>query len=360
MKTFIEPTQRNTAILIAASLLISVAIVISLFLASNEMVHRNNAFIRQFPPHVISVTDTFDIGYESYYLAGGTETQIYLANFTAPSHLLVISTISADTQHVAVSLMQARNVLFHNTALKVDSPDFYLYDGTVPVIFKGKVGDWKGRLKLMSPAYFNYLVPMGGMSFAVRSVDSESNGYVLGKIRLDPAHFEWSHNLLEKQIDGKFCVDGMLHYDKTTGDVVYLYYYRNEYIVADTNLNLRYRAKTIDTVSRAQIQVATIESDHSRTLAAPPLVVNKHSALYRNFLLVNSSLISKNEPQDVLKKLSVIDVYNVRKREYAFSFYVRNYGNKRIRSLQVYGNKLVLLFGSNVIVCILHPEFFEK
>jgi hypothetical protein len=45
-----------------------------------------------------------------------------------------------------------------------------------------------------------------------------------------------NHELLEKQVDGVFDTDGQLLRDDITGELVYIYFYRNEFMVMDSNL----------------------------------------------------------------------------------------------------------------------------
>jgi hypothetical protein len=111
----------------------------------------------------------------------------------------------------------------------------------------------------------------------------------------------------------------------------------------DTNLNLQYRGKTIDTVSKAKIKVARVSSDNSLTMAAPPLTVNANSCVSHNWLFVHSNLQAKNENAEMFNAASVIDVYNLNNGVYKCSFYIPDYGNKKIRDFWVSGNNLFAL-----------------
>ena len=46
------------------------------------------------------------------------------------------------------------------------------------------------------------------------------------------------HGILEKQIDGVFDVDGILTYSTEPNLLSYVYYYRNEYIIMDSDLTV--------------------------------------------------------------------------------------------------------------------------
>ncbi|MDO5969891.1 hypothetical protein Q4Q35_08725, partial [Flavivirga aquimarina] len=66
----------------------------------------------------------------------------------------------------------------------------------------------------------------------------------------------------------------------------------------------------------------TIASKNQQKLAAPALKVNKSSATSGNYLFVNSKLLGSKESLVLWKESSVIDVYDLVKNRYEFSFYV--------------------------------------
>jgi hypothetical protein len=164
---------------------------------------------------------------------------------------------------------------------------------------------------------------------------------------------------LQKQVDGVFCTDGMMAYDKDLARLIYLYRYRNQYIVMDSNLSMTYRANTIDTTSVAKVKVATIASTHAHTMAAPPLMVNRQMAVHQQWLFVNSSLLARNEHTRALDQASVIDVYDLLSRKYQFSFYLYDYDRReKIRQFAIYGNRLIALFETHISSFDLHPQYF--
>jgi len=150
-------------------------------------------------------------------------------------------------------------------------------------------------------------------------------------------------DILTKQIDGLFCTDGILNYDPGTRQLVYTYYYRNEFILLDKNLNVIKTAHTIDTTSRAHIKVAKINSDKSVTLASPPEFVNLRSSLSGNWLFIQSPVKAINEQEDEFANNSAIDIYNVSDNKYHFSIYIPDLNQKKISAFQVHGKNLYVI-----------------
>ena len=150
-------------------------------------------------------------------------------------------------------------------------------------------------------------------------------------------------DILTKQIDGLFCTDGILNYDPGTRQLVYTYYYRNEFILLDKNLNVIKTGHTMDTTSRAHIKVAKINSDKSVTLASPPEFVNLRSSLSGNWLFIQSPVKAINEQKDEFANNSAIDIYNVSDDKYHFSLYIPDLNHKKISAFQVHDKNLYVI-----------------
>lgn len=352
---------RKLAIWVVGCFVLSMGVVVMLFALSKDMRRQPGSFLREFPPHPVMEGDTLNIKYNSYYIAGGTPHTVYLGNYTAPLHLLVVNMATLDSQHVRLNVKGIEEQKFWSARVKVDSPYYYLTDGAVPVIYKGNVYDWSAEKYLYDSIYFRDIVPINSGSFAVKSLSGSTGENILGKITAWPPYRSFTDKILQKQLDGVFCTDGMMHYTKALNRLVYLYYYRNEFMVMDTSLNLLYRGNTIDTTSKARIKTATIKSENSKTLSSPPHFVNTRSSVSGNWLFVNSNLLAKNEHIDAFNEGSVIDVYDLRTGTYRFSFYIYNYrGSKRMAEFRVFGNKMVVLYDKLMRIFTLRPKIFRK
>jgi hypothetical protein len=315
--------------------------------------------VRLLPPHPIKFEKAVDVKYSSYYIAGVATNHVYLGNFAAPLHLLDLGMVAADTQHVRLTIDDPELFKFKTIKVRVDSPHFYITDGVRPALLKGQTAAWRARRYMYDSAYFTDAVPISAGSFAIRSISSATHSNILSKESKAAPHVQEAPGVLVKQVDGLFCTDGMMHFNRELNMVVYLYHYRNQFLCMDTSLNLLYAGKTIDTVSRAQIKVAAISSNHVVTLASPPLMVNKKSSASGNYLFVNSGLQAKNEDAETFNQASVIDVYALRDGVYQFSFYLYDFNDEKLQGFKVSGDKLVALFGHYVVVYSLVGKYFK-
>ncbi|HUH46751.1 MAG TPA: MauE/DoxX family redox-associated membrane protein, partial [Arenibacter sp.] len=334
---------RRMPALLALSAVGGIVLVTGLFLLSEDIVHERNNFTRRYPQHPIKRVREIDLGFNSYYLAGAGDGKIYLGNTTAPLHLVAVDTTLKDTQHIRIKL-DKKDLPFLAVKVQVRPPHFYVTDGTVPSIFQGSTTDWHATMVRDTLPYFSLVEPLGNKNFALRTRDHVLKENVLGRLILtDSVGFTIDPDLLVEQGEGVFSTDGQMVYNKHLKELIFIHYYRNEYIIMDSLLRLRRRSRTIDTISRAKIDVVHIASQNSNTLGAPPLLVNKMVATAGPYLLVNSSVMGKFESKVMWQEAAIVDVYNLEKDTYEFSFYLHHKKEHKPKQFLVYGKTLISL-----------------
>ncbi|SHM43592.1 MauE/DoxX family redox-associated membrane protein [Flavobacterium chilense] len=330
------------------TVLFSIGIVALLFMLSEDIIHHRNNFVRRFPGNAVKVND-IDLKFSSYYFAGASKDKIYLGSHTAPLLVTMLDTALQNKNEFKIHPNRT-DFLFQSVQIRVSPPNFYLIDGYVPVIFKGNINNWKGYVKWNGSTTFSHYQLMDSLTLAFRSNSNINGESVLGSLHFgSKPKTRFNTSLLQKQIDGIFDVDGTLHYDQDTQKLVYIYLYRNEFIVADKTLNLIYRGKTIDTISKAQIKVTTVASQQEMKFSAPPLIVNKTSAVYKNLLFVNSALLGKYEPAEMWKDASVIDIYDLNTNSYQGSFYIYHIKNDKLKNFFILNDNFYGFIGPYLV-----------
>lgn len=352
--------MKSTFIKIAACIIVGIITVSILYGLSDKLTHQQNSFYRYFPPHPVKKINSFDLKFNSFYFAGTGQREVYLSNATAALYFLILRLTPVDTSHVVLSIDNNENKKFaSDTRVEVLPPYFYIMDGVTPQLLRGTLGDWKAERFMYDSAYFSRAIPTGAESFAIRAVSRKTKEYVLGKLTDTPPHVNLAPGILQKQIDGIFCVDGMLHYNKELDQIIYLYHYRNQYMVMDAALNLLKTGKTIDTNSVAKIHTTAPNAGLPRKMSAPPFLVNKQSCTSGNLLFVSSNLMAKNENKENFQESSVIDIYNLEKDVYEFSFYLPHYKGYKVTDFRVTGNYLIALYNRYLVVYSLEPNRFN-
>jgi hypothetical protein len=335
--------------------LLSCIAVIILFLSSEEIIHHQNPFIRRYPHHPVTLTHTVDLKYNSYYFAGAGEGKLYLGNYTVPMYLLSIDS-KLQQQKIRVTFNRD-SFSFKTVRIAVRPPFFYITDGIVPAIFSGRITNWSAKLQEPKPPYFNIGISIDSNTIAFRGISNTTTNNTLGVFKTGSKSTTlMMPHLLQKQIDGVFDTDGMLHYSEEMKRIIYLYSYRNEYIVADEKGILDYRGNTIDTVSRAQVKVAYLKEKKEQTMAKPTLTVNTNSSVYGHLLFVNSNVPGRFESKKTWKKASIIDVYDLNKNAYLFSFPIYGIDNKKLRNFLVTSTHLYALIDTQLVIYQLNDK----
>lgn len=340
--------------------LVSSLFIVLLFVLSENEIHRNNAFTRRFPHHPISKLFDLDINYNSYYLAGYKDHNLYLGNSTAPLHILKVNLKTKDTAHIRIKLdtMDSR---FSAVKVQFFPPYFFVMDGNVPCMFRGRIGEWKAYLWMENDAYFSKGIPIDSNKVFIKTLSAEKNESVLGilnetngfDVKLNP-------DVLNKQIDGVFDVDGKMVTSQNGEVLGHAYFYRNEFSVLDRNLNQLARQKTIDTVETANIKLSTVNSKGEVKMGKPPLVINKTAALMDDLMLIHSERMGKYEDEIMHKQAAIIDVYRWKKKSYEFSFYIYKINGETLREFNSYDSYLVALIQNTLSVYKIKDTHFKE
>ena len=223
---------------------------------------------------------------------------------------------------------------------EVDSPGIYLFEGVTPTVVQGNVNDSLLH-RIQQNFYFNLAIPLSPVSRIYRAVDRRKQNILVKQLGDSITRAD---DVLEKQVDGIFCTEGNLHAQAKANRLIYIYAYRNQFIVMDTNLQVQYRARTIDTISHVKFKVGYIPSQRSITLSSPPLFVNKKTCVSGNYLFIHSGLRADNDENLIYDVGSPIDVYSLINGKYLCSFFLPDYQKHKIRDFRVFGNTLVALY----------------
>lgn len=346
---------KNFALAMVAGLLFSVAAIIALYLISESIIHTRNNFVRRFPAHARPELKKVDLQHNSYYFAGLHDDKIYLANNTTPLNITIYDTALQTKKQIRITI-EGPDVPYRSLQVRIIPPYFFVLDGSTPFIYRGNIKDWKARPIKGNIPGFNFAEPMDSARLVYRRINSRQSVNELGILEVNgQVTKKLNPGLLEKQVDGIFDTDGMMLYNSTQDKVHYVYYYRNQFITAGSELNLISKRKTIDTVSRAVISTGTF-SDGARTMSSPPLLINRLAAIDGNFLFINSERLGKYEDSGMAGDASVFDLYNADTGTYQGSMYVYHIADHKVKSFRVSGNRMYAISGTYLSVIEISPK----
>ncbi|PRZ22846.1 MauE/DoxX family redox-associated membrane protein [Flavobacterium granuli] len=334
--------------ILGGGLIISLSVII-LFLTSEDIIHKRNNFVRRFPSHAEPAFNKIDLKINSYYFAGINGKTIYLGNVTAPAYVTLIDTSLKNKSRSWIEPDQP-DLPFHDIKLSVIPPYFFITDGTVPAIFKGKTNNWKAKRQSGQIPYFTIAEPMDSLNIALRLTSLTKKQNTIATYNLmEKRLLKENTTLLKTQLNSIFDTDGMLHYNTLSNQLHYIFYYRNQFISTNKNLQLMAQGKTIDTVETASITLSTMSSG-DKQIAKPPLVVNKATAIYKNLLFIKSDRIGRFEDKTMLEDASIVDVYDLSDNTYVGSLYIYHIDGNKMRSFKVIDDKLYALSGKYLSV----------
>ncbi len=341
--------MRTTFAFTTVTTLLSCGIVIVLFLGSEHIVKKENNFTRRFLVHpVIEEKKTLDLDNPDYYFAGYDAGHIYLGSRIFPQILITADTALNNEQLMKIE-PDNMNHKFSNLRLQVNNGFYYFYDGTIPIIYSGKLGNPNAKTLSFQDAYFNQLIVLDTTRFALRTQSSATKQFTLALLDLnaDPK-IKLFPELLKKQVDGVFDVDGNITYDKSQNNLIYTYLYRNEYLIMDDRLKLKNTFNTIDTTRIAQIKITKL-ADGRHKMNAPPLKVNRQSVAFGGVLFNQSDLMGKLESREAWKAAKVIDMYRTDRQEYIGSFYIYNKKEMKMHDFLITEKYIYVLRGDEVV-----------
>jgi len=284
----------------------------------------------------------------SFYIAGRISDTLLMGRRDQPTELFMLHPKKPNI--IGSTRITGKFAPNEPGSIDVYGGRFYLTELNSFRVFWGSTGDYIAHEILAKPNFFSSSVPISKSTVIIKTFVGGKGESVLARESNYEPEISYAHQILQKQIDGIFCTDGMLNYNQEAKRLVYLYYYRNQFMVMDTMLNLLYRANTIDTTTHANIKVVEVKSRKVITLDSPPRITNACSTTAGKWLFVNSTIIARNELLQQFKESSVIDVYNLREGQYTFSFYIPDYNNIKMKSFRVFNDKLWVAY-RNYLVC---------
>jgi hypothetical protein len=335
---------KTTLILVSLGF-VGVLTVTMLYLSSERIIYRENPFIRRYSHGVIR-SGEIDLGGNAYYFAGAEANTIFLGNYNSPLRVTITDTALTDTIIRKIHVNET-DLPSGASQLRVDFPFFYLVDGQISRILKGNTTDWYASQRWDGSIRFSNYRLIADNKMAFRAFVPGTFMQTLGYLSLaDSMPYILRPGLLEKQLDGNFDVDGILSYDRNSKQVVYTYYYRNAYLIADSLLNPEAAGNTIDTIAHAQLVIDS--SRHQRTLVSS-LMVNASAFATDGLLYVRSKIKGRYQPEKTWKQTGTIDVYDLRTGNYRTSFYVYHTSGEPVRQFFVIGKSFYGFAGKKLV-----------
>ncbi|AZB30266.1 MauE/DoxX family redox-associated membrane protein [Chryseobacterium balustinum] len=342
---------RKTVILsLVTSNILSAVLILFLFLRSDYVIKKENNFTRRFLMHPVLKTKSIALENNTYYFAGSDNQKVYLGNRTMPQNLLTVDSSLKKRPNLKMDL-DLKKYPYRKIEVKVYGNNYFIYDGTVPVISRGQLGRPETEVISYKDAFFSQIEIINSNRMAIRALSSTTKNLTLGVLKIGSNgknEVQLFPKLLEKQSDGVFDSDGYLSSNPKSAQVTYIHAYRNQFLVMDSTMELQRRLSTIDTTTTAQIKVTPL-SDGRFKMSKPALLVNGHAKIFNGLLFNPAYLRGQHEPVKRWKESRTIDVYNINKQEYIGSIYIDHYKDSEMSDFAVTDKHLYVIAGNQLI-----------
>ncbi|WP_158799791.1 hypothetical protein [Pedobacter sp. L105] len=325
-----------------------------LYIYSNKSANKKNGFNRSISKKTAILENTILLDNDLYSIADIDPKFITLYKFRKPYDLLKVTIDLAHRQYYQLPL-RSKNEQFPglNTVAFIKDSTIVLSGGT-STAYQLTSGYSVTKRKKLDSLVFNQSEVVNSDSFILMS-EVQLGGTKRRKIKkLNFRGNELNYYIPEKQIDGYFCTDGLFKYDSKSRKLVYMFYYRGSFVCLNSNLKVLYKAKTIDTITLAKIQLKI--SDSSITQSTPPPIVNKRFCIADNSVYIQSALKADNEPSSNPNHGAIIDIYNLQSGKYKSSFYLPYLERQKLTEFRIYEHSLIALYANKLAVFKI-PDF---
>src|SRR5690606_34281205 len=215
---------------IVLTIVISSLVVIGLFVSSEHIMKRENPFVRRFMPHPITEVKGIELPYNSYYIAGYSKGKLYLGNFTAPLHGLIINYPQLLTDTLELKMDDIHTYDFSAIKWHILNDTVLLNDYTLGAFYRGNQKDRLHREQTRYVPEYSLAVPMSQTRYALRTFNSKKNNVQLSIFDITKDSVWSTDGNLDEDHQPKdlFSNDGMLLYNSELEKILYVFYYKNK------------------------------------------------------------------------------------------------------------------------------------
>ena len=334
--------QQIMIVMLAAIGLVSVLT----WLATAPM-RQKSGFARQF---IYKISQPINIASKDPWTwrISGIRNNIFYIQGRRPDQII---RISYDLQHADTLFLPVASdeLTLSNFELLVDSSQVWLFAKNVPAISCiGLNSKFKVEQKHFPPANYTRAIKTGPHTFVFRGFDTSlhSPDQIFLKGNLLTGSLQREQGISERPGDAGISTAGLLHYDTTTHLLLYVFFFSNRFLCLDTNLNLRYRGNTIDTLHALQTRGGSMKSVSaiSYTNVSPSRIVNRANCVADGKLFNYSEIKADNESTQNFIHNAVIDVYDLPDGQYAGSFYIPDHEGEKLQQFRLFNDTLLVLY----------------
>jgi hypothetical protein len=340
---------RKPALLLIALFFASFGIIALLAFLSKNTYEKKNGFNRRLHTSLLKPIKEITFPVPVIRMIGSRDGKLYFQG-NSPYEVYITDLHGDSVTRLALSIPPDKK-LRSGIQMYLNGRHLYLSSRNMPGIIAYDLDSGSSHRHVFNQ-YFSKDALLSKDQFILRTIDPEEEDPKFIKIDLKN-NLRSEDHFSEKNGKGNFPTDGILYFDSTTHLACYTYFYQNGFICMDTNLNVKVKARTIDTITKREVQVAQVGKSY--TMKQPPQFVNYIGAVSAGKLYLQSKLKADNEfPLDFAEN-TIVDVYNLSGGNYITSFYIPSQKGKKPSQFHLIDKKLYVIYGKTVALYDLDP-----
>jgi len=329
-------------------ILISSGAVILLYLRSEYIIKEDNNFTRRYIPHSVELQKVLNLDYSSLYFIGHDSDYIILGNKATPLNITVVKK-DLSTYSIFKIPLDFKSHQFKNIKVTWKSPFYYIFDGTVPIVYKGRLFS-KDSLQVVNyrTMYFDQLNILSDSSLIFRSQSSLNSNFVIGYYKHQ--NIDLAYDILGTKNKGYIENDGILISSNDRKTSVYLYYYKNQFVsISNNNTGNTTNVFKLISFNKSKKTEFLQLPDGTRKIKNPNDLTVKNGYIYKDILFVVTNAKGQYETSRQWKLSSTIDLYRINHQYYVGSLLIPNRNRERVRESMVTDNYLYTLIGNEIV-----------
>ncbi|WP_343304401.1 hypothetical protein AAHN97_22740 [Chitinophaga niabensis] len=336
--------------------IISILVFITLFLvylknAASLPNTQNNGFSRKWLDKAIALDATEEINTSFQRISGISNSKFFLSTLKPD----VITTFSLDlkAQDTIFLNLPKINGSYTPNILNVDSTDIRIYLPNLALSLYSSFTENKFDSSKFQSDIYTRFSQLSDSQIIVRALSENQTRQKFKKVNTRTGEVLKESKIIEDDDSFMgFDSDGTLNYDSKNKLLLYVQYYRNEVYCFDSNLNVVYKSKTIDTIKYNHTNYTKLNKAGSEkiTTSESRLIVNRNCIVdsENGLFYVLSNLKADNESPPLYNNNNTIDIYKTINGKYVGSFHLPREGKSRILSAVVTPPYLVALSKGNL------------
>lgn len=339
--------MRNNLKKLIGILISSLLLVAFLYFSSFIQMRSENNFIRLFPPAILGERKAVSLHTNAYTFIGKFSDTLVLGNRLTPYKYIKVPINTMDTLQGTFSWIPRDSLPFYwNLSLK-DSQLVASNTLTGKLLQSTYPFDTVNNSLLLNQP-IQTCIPLSISSLIGKTFDSKLNTrsivkYLSNETNPDHSFLPW------KQQEGIYSPDGFLLFNNKWSRLLYIHHYVNRIESLDTNLNRIESSSTIDLEDTLPGKVITEKKDSTLVQRLEGSPVNHLATTDKDYLLVISKRLAKNQSLNQFNSHSTFDVYQLSDLKYKFSFHVPLPNKGTIHDIELDKNYLYLLLGEELI-----------